>query len=167
MLVKITTAFLLYFIYWFCCFLATGTDKKNLAGLRSYPDNVQQAVRAHKDFGKNAPKEKSIISILLGNLILFTAVFSVLGLAMKNSLGLNSFGTAFWFFLALGEGLGLFDLVIIDLLWWRNTKRICFSFLPNKEMYQNPEKHIGSFLRGIPLFAVVAILSAAIVSLLG
>lgn len=167
MIVKITTAFLLYFIYWFCCFLATGTDKKNLAGLRSYPDNVQQAVRAHKDFGKTVPKEKSIISILLGNLILFTAVFSVLGLAMKNSLGLNSFGTAFWFFLALGEGLGLFDLVIIDLLWWRNTKRIRFSFLPNKEMYQNPEKHIGSFLRGIPLFAVVAILSAAIISLLG
>lgn len=26
--------------YWFCCFHGTGTDRKNLAGLRSYPDTV-------------------------------------------------------------------------------------------------------------------------------
>ena len=38
----------------------------------------------------------------------------------------------FWYFLAFGEGLGLFDLLVIDLLWWRNTKRIRFSFLPEK-----------------------------------
>lgn len=105
--------------YWFCCFLGTGTDKKNLAGLRSYPENVQQVVRKHKTFGKIAPKEKSMISVLLGNILLFTVVFSVLGLALKNPLGLNDFGTTFCFFLALGEGLGVFDFVIIDLLWWR------------------------------------------------
>lgn len=163
MLVKIITVLLFYLFYWFCCYLCTGTDKKNLVGLRSYPDNVQQAVRAHKDFGKTAPKEKSIISILLGNILLFTVVFSVLGLALKNPLGLNSFGTTFLFFLVLGEGLGLFDLVIIDLLWWRNTKRIRFSFLTDKADYQNPDKHIGSFLRGIPLFAVVAVITAIIV----
>lgn len=164
MTVKIATALLFYLLYWFCCFLGTGTDKKNLAGFRSYPDNIQQVVRALKDFGKNASKEKSIISILLGNLLLFTVVFSVLGLALKNPLGLNSFGATFLFFLALGEGLGVFDFVIIDLLWCRNTKRIRFSFLPEKADYQNLNKHIASFLRGIPLFAVVAMLSAMIVT---
>lgn len=148
MIVKITTAFLFYLFYWFCCFLGTGADKKNLVGLRSYPDNVQQAVRAHKDFGKTAPKEKSIISILLGNLLLFTVIFSVLSAALKGFLGLNDFWSAFWFFLALGEGLGLFDLLIIDLLWWRNTKRIRFSFMPEKRHY------------------AVALLSAAITQIL-
>lgn len=59
----------------------------------------------------------------------------------------------------------MFDFVIIDLLWWRNTKRIRFSFLPEKEHYQNIREHIGSFFRGIPLFAVVALFSAAIVML--
>lgn len=49
----------------------------------------------------------------------------------------------------------MFDLVIIDLLWWRNTKRIRFSFLPEQSHYQDPTKHISSFLRGIPLFALV------------
>lgn len=166
MLEKIIVPIAFYLFYWSCCFLGTGTDRKNLAGLRSYPDTVQQAIRKHPMLGKTAPQEKSLLAILFGNLVLFTVVFSALGLTLKNVLGLKDFLTAFWFFLALGEGLGLFDLVIIDLLWWRNTKRIRFSFLPEKKHYQDPKKHIGSFLRGIPLFAVVAALSAGIVCLL-
>ena len=167
MLLKIFVSVAFCFFYWFCCFLGTGTDKKKLAGLRSYPNAVQAAVREHPVLGKAAPKEKSIPTILLGNLLLFTVVFSVLGLVLKNVLWLNDFLTAFWFFLALGEGLGLFDLVVIDLLWWRNTKRIRFSFLPEKAPYQDPGKHIGSFLKGIPLFAVVAVLAAGIVTMVG
>ena len=104
--------------------------------------------------------------ILLSNLLLFTVVFSVLGLVFKTVLGLTSYRAAFFYFLALGEGLGLFDLVVIDLLWWRNTKRIRFSFLPEKAPYQDPQKHISSFVRGIPLFAAVAAISAGIVSIL-
>ncbi len=156
-------AILFWFLYWGICFLCTGTDKKNLAGLRSYPDGVQARVR--EKFPDTAPKEKSVPSILLGNLILFTVVFSVLGLIFKNVLAIDGYLSAFLYFLILGEGLGLFDLVVIDLLWWRNTKRIRFSFLPEKAPYQNPDKHIGSFVRGIPLFAVIAALTALIVTL--
>lgn len=132
MLIKIVTAFSLYFIYWFCCFLATGTDKKNLAGLRSYPDAVQKAVREHPSLGKEAPKEKPILSVLIGNIILFTVIFSILGLAMKNILALNSFLTAFIFFLALGEGLGTFDLMVIDLLWGAALSAYAFPFCKKK-----------------------------------
>lgn len=107
------------------------------------------------------------MSILLSNLVFFTAVFVVLGLVLKEPLKLTNFEEAFWYFLLLGEGLGLFDLVIIDLLWWRNTKRIRFSFLTEKAPYQDPDKHIGSFVRGIPLFAAVAVLSAGVVIMMG
>ena len=152
-----------WFLYWGICFLCTGTDKKNLAGLRSYPGAVQSVVRERL---AGAPKEKSISSILIGNLILFTVVFSALGLVFKSVLNFDGYLAAFWYFLILGEGLGLFDLFVIDLLWWRNTKRIRFSFLPNKEIYQDPSKHIGSFVRGIPLFAAIAALSAWVVTML-
>ena len=53
---KIIIAFAFYFLYWFCCFLSTGTDRKNLAGLRSYPDAVQKAVQEHPVRGKAAPQ---------------------------------------------------------------------------------------------------------------
>ncbi len=152
-----------YLLYWGMCFLCTGTDRKNLAGLRSYPDAVQSIVRERL---ANAPKAKSVPAVLLSNLVFFTVVFSALGLVFRNVLAFDGYLPAFWYFLLLGEGLGLFDLLVIDLLWWRNTKRIRFSFLPDKEIYQNPSKHIGSFVRGIPLFAAVAALSAGIVTLI-
>ena len=136
---KIIVAIAFYFLYWGVCFLGTGTDKKNLMGLRSYPEEVQNRVRSDHQLGKAVPKAKSTAAAWLSNLLLFTVVFSALGLA-------------------------LFDLLVIDLLWWRNTKRTRFSFLPEKKYYQNPKKHIESFWRGIPLFAAVAALSALIVT---
>ncbi len=163
---KIIIAIAFYFLYWGVCFLATGTDKQNLLGLRSYPEEVQDRVRSDPQLGKAVPKAKSIAVILLSNLLLFTVLFSVLGLALKSVLNFDGYLSAFWYFLALGEGLGVFDLLVIDLLWWRNTKRIRFSFLPEKKYYRNPKKHIGSFLRGIPLFAAVAALTAAVVTAL-
>ncbi len=45
-----------WFLYWGLCFLCTGTDKKNLAGLGSYPDAVQSVVRERLAV---APKENS------------------------------------------------------------------------------------------------------------
>ena len=164
MKIIITVAF--YFLYWGICFLGTGTDKKNLIGLRSYPEEVQNRVRSDPQLGKDVPKAKSTAAIWLSNLLLFTALFSVLGLALKSVLNLNDYQSAFWYFLAFGEGLGLFDLLVIDLLWWRSTKRIRFSLLPEKEYYQNPKRHIESFLHGIPLFAVIAALTALIVTVL-
>lgn len=163
---RVLVAVLFYFLYWGICFLGTGTDKKNLAGLRSYPDAVQRRVQEHPTLRESVPKAKSLSSVLLGNLLLFTAVFTVLGLALRFVLRLTDYWSAFWYFLALGEGLGLFDLLVIDFLWWRNTKRIRFSFLPEKNIYQDPKKHLESFWRGIPLFAGVAVLAAGIVAVI-
>ena len=163
---KIIIAVAFYFLYWGICFLGTGTDKKNLIGLRSYPEEVQNRVRSDPQLGKDVPKAKSAAAILLGNLLLFTALFSVLGLALKSVLNLDGYLSAFWYFLAFGEGLGLFDFLVIDLLWWRSTKRVRFSFLPEKKYYQNPKKHMESFLHGMPLFAAIAALTALIVTVL-
>ena len=154
-------------VYWGICCLCTGTDEKNLAGLRSYPDDVQRRVREDSPLAGRAPKASPVWAILLGNFALFTVVFGVLGFALRGVLGLAGYWDAFWFFLALGEGLGAFDLVFIDLLWWRNTPRIRFSFIPQSEAYQNPRQHVLSFLRGIPLFAVVALADAALIALAG
>ena len=155
--------FVFYFLYWGICYLCTGTDEKNLIGLRSYPKDVQKIVREKMN---NVPKAKSIPNILISNILLFTIVFSIMGLLFKNTYNFNNYLSAFIYFLLLGEGLGLFDLLIIDLLWWRNTKRIRFSFLTDKQYYQDPKMHVDSFIRGIPLFIVVAALSALITTII-
>ena len=155
--------FVFYFLYWGICYLCTGTDEKNLIGLRSYPKDVQKIV---KEKMNKVPKAKSIPNILISNILLFTIVFSIMGLLFKSTYNFNNYLSAFIYFLLLGEGLGLFDLLIIDLLWWRNTKRIRFSFLIDKQYYQDPKMHIDSFIRGIPLFIVVAALSALITTII-
>ncbi len=160
---KYIIAIAFWFLYWGICFLLTGSDRKNLIGLRSYPDSVQEKVREKGLVGKEK-KSPRIVSILVSNTLLFTLVFSVIGLVFRRTLLFEGYLDAFVYFLILGEGLGLFDLLVIDLLWWRNTKRIRFSFIPDKEEYQNPEKHLGSFWRGIPMFAAVAALTALVVT---
>ena len=160
---QIIVGIILYGLFFMMCYLATGSDKKNLGGFRSYPDEVQKRVYQDEVLGKLAPKKISVPITFLSNVIMFTVVFSVLGITLKEALNLGEFGITFLYFLILGEGLNLFDLVIIDLLWWRNTDRIRFSCVPEKEMYQNPKKHIVSFLRGIAVFALVALLTAWVV----
>ncbi len=72
---NIVIAIVFYFLYWGICFLGTGTDRKNLIGLRSYPEEVQNRVKIDPRLEKSVPKAKSTAAVLLSNLLLFTALF--------------------------------------------------------------------------------------------
>ena len=65
----------------------------------------------------------------------------------------------------LGQGLNLFDLVFIDLLWWRNTGRIRFTKIPEKELYKNPRKHIEAFDRAFIMYLLVALIDGYVLTL--
>lgn len=156
--------FCLFFFY--TCYKNTGTDELNMRGFRSYPDIVQEKVRKDSKLSKIAPKENpSVSTILISNFIIFTLLFSLVGVLGHRVMNFKSYLDCFIYFLILGEVVGLFDLLVIDLLWWRNTSRIRFSILKDKSYYQDPKKHVDSFLRGIPLFALVALVVAFIVRL--
>ena len=73
------------------------------------------------------------------------------------------FGT-FLIALVIGEGINLFDYLIIDAIWWRNSERIRFRAIPEKEAYQDLSMHRQSFLRGIALYICTALLVALIVT---
>ena len=66
----------------------------------------------------------------------------------------------------MGQGLNLFDYLVIDLLWWRNTKRIRFCGTENRpELYRNPRKHTVSFMKGIVMFLIVALADGMLLTL--
>ena len=90
-------------------------------------------------------------------------IFGFFGFIFKNQLAFTGYMDAFIFFLVAGELANLFDLLVIRLLWWPNTKRIRFSILPKKEYYQDRKKHINGFLMNIPVYIVVALLVAVFV----
>lgn len=148
-------------IMWLICFLNTGSDEKNLIGLRSYPTEVQETIRNSEKF-KDKVKPTNLVKVFLSNLVMFVVVILIFGLFTKSDKFLTNFLNA----LILGEVLNLFDLVVIDLLWWRNTKRIRFSDIPEKEAYQNPKQHVDSFLRGIIMYLLVALIDGLLLTVL-
>ena len=153
-------------LFWAGCYKGTGSDEKNLKGFRSYPVRVQELVRAQKELAGKVPERVSMPRTLLANILVFAVLFFVIGLILQFTVGFRSVGEVFVYFFLFGEILNLFDLVVIDLLWWRNAKRIRFSFAMEKELYQDPKQHVDSFLRGIPTFAVVALIVAGIFALI-
>lgn len=165
MAVKIAVIIGLCLLFWLICFLNTGNDKKNMLGFRSYPKEVQEIVKNYSTLGKIAPKKVSLVRVFMSNLILFTIIFVVVGFALKYTVGFDDFKDAFIYFLILGETLNLFDLVVIDLIWWRNNPRIRFSCATDKKLYQNPSVHVESFIRAIFMYLIIAILVSLILNL--
>lgn len=138
-------------VFFVLCFLGTGTDEKNLKSYASYPDEVQKRIREAEGYqGKYRKANK--LATWFANLVVFLVLFMIFGAFIRE----KDFTQNFIKLLILGQALNIFDLLIIDLLWWRNTKRIRLTKVPEKSLYQNPKKHIEAFLRAIPMYIVVA-----------
>lgn len=152
--------FILCLIFFGLCFLGTGTDEKNLKNYMSYPDEVQAKIKRIGDY-QGKFKEASKTSIFIANFIIFSILFLILGLKIRH----ESFVQNFIGLLILGQGLNVFDFVFIDLLWWRNTKRIRLSKIPEKDLYQNPKKHIEAFERAFFMYFLIALLDGYILTL--
>nr|WP_072515222.1 ABC transporter permease [Ndongobacter massiliensis] len=149
----LTETIILCAVFFILCILGTGTDDKNLKHYMSYPDEVQKRIRQIKEY-QGRFKETSILAIWMANFLLFAVLFFALGIFIRTENFMHNFTVLF----IAGQTINVFDLIVIDLLWWRNTKRIRFSKIPQKQLYQNPKKHVEAFIRAFLMYFVVALL---------
>lgn len=147
-------------VFFALCFLGTGTDEKNLKSYASYPDEVQKRIREVDEYQGKLHEANKLIT-WFANLVVFLVLFMIFGAFMRE----KDFTQNFINLLILGQALNIFDLFVIDLLWWRNAKRIRFSKIPEKSLYQNPKKHIEAFFRAIPMYIVVAAVDGYLLTL--
>lgn len=153
---------ILCLIFWGICFLNTGSDEKNIKSFASYPDEAQKIVKENPEL---QPKIKSVspVASFVSNILVFGIVLFIFGLFLKKP----SFKMNFINLLILGQALNAFDFLIIDMLWWRHSKRIRFEGTKDRaELYSNPKKHFISFLKGIALFLIIALIDGLILSLI-
>lgn len=151
---------ILCIIFFVLCYLGTGTDEKNLKSYSSYPDEVQNRVKNIAEY-QGRFKERNNAAVFVANFVLFLLLLYRFGLFIQEKDFLHNF-----FALSImGQGLNLFDLLIIDLLWWRNTKRIRFTKIPEKELYQNPRKHLEAYGRGLIMYLLVVLIDGYILTL--
>lgn len=142
------------------CYIGTGTDWKNLKNYSSYPDKVQNRIQENVEY-RGKFKETGEARVWAANFLVFTALFLLLGIPIRQ----ENFSHNFICLLILGQSLNVFDLIIVDLLWWRNSKRIRLSKIPQKELYQDPKKHIEAFLRALLLYFFVALVDGYLLTL--
>lgn len=159
-MIVITETIILCIVFFLLCYLETGTDEKNLKSYSSYPDEVQSHIKdiaAYQGQFKESNKAIAFVS----NFLLFLCLLFALGLLIREK--------NWWYnFLALtiiGQELNFFDLLIIDLLWWRNTKRIRFTKIQEKKLYQNPKKHIEAFSRALIMYSLIALIDGYLLTL--
>lgn len=147
-------------IFFLICFWGTGSDDKNFKSYSSYPDEVQSRVKSITEY-QGRFKEDNKVAKLISNFLLFLFLLFVLGLFIKE----NNFGHNFLYLSIIGQSLNVFDFLIIDLLWWRNTKRIRFVKVPEKELYQNLKKHIEAFGRAFIMYLFIAMIDGYVLTL--
>lgn len=147
-------------LFFILCYLGTGTDEKNLRSYDSYPNEVQKRIREIDEYNGKF-KERNVCVTFFSNLVLFLVLFFIIGFFIRGRIFAHNFLKLF----ILGQALNTFDLVFIDLIWWRNAKRIRLSKIPQKELYQNPRKHIDSFLRATIMYTAVAAIDGYLLTL--
>lgn len=167
MITTIILTIILCFVFWGCCYISTGGDEKNSKAYATYPDEVQAYVRNDSRLKKQIEKANLLVSpnpvrTFLANAVLFLAVLFLLGIFVRT----DSFVMNLLRLTVMGQGLNLFDYLVIDLLWWRNTKRIRFTGTENQpELYRDPQKHTASFVKGILMFFLVALADGGLLAL--
>lgn len=160
MMVSVETV-ILCIVFFLLCYIGTGTDEKNLKSYSSYPDEVQAQINNILEYQGKFNKHNKFITFIF-NILLFSVILFFLGLFIKE----DNFFNNFLYLSIMGQGLNIFDLLVIDLLWWRNTKRIRLSKIPDKKLYQNPKKHIEAFVRGFVMYLLIAVIDGYILTLL-
>lgn len=153
---------ILYSLFFLLCFLSTGTEKKKMANYYSYPDVIQKEIRKNKRLKTMIPPKKSTIKTFISNTIFFAIVFFLIGVLLS----IHEWKNALIYFLIIGEGLNLFDVLIIDMCWWCHAKRIRIPNIGKQEDYLDMHKHVVSFIRGIPMFIFASLLAACILSVM-
>lgn len=147
-------------LFWVICYLNTGSDDKNIKSYASYPDEAQEMVKKNPALQAKIKTASPVVSFV-SNILVFGIVLFIFGLFVKA----DGFRANFVNLLILGQCLNAFDFLVIDVLWWRNSKRVRFTNTKDRgELYSNPKKHFVSFLKGVVVFLIVAIIDGAVLT---
>ena len=132
--------------------------------LYNYPPNIQARVKALKAYEGRIPTMKNKAAAKIGASVLFTALFAVL---LRYVNGCGTFGKAFCTGFLLWTVVNLWDLLVLDVLWFCHDRR--FVLQGTEDMvsdYHDYLFHCRGFLTGEGLALAVCAAAALIVTVL-
>ena len=128
--------------------------------LYNYPPKIQERVKSLDAYKNQIPTEENKVVAKIGASILFVIILSLL---MRYVNGYTTFGQALCYGFLLWTVVNLFDLVVLDILWFCHDPH--FVFRGTEDMvkdYHDYGFHFKGFLIGEAL-ALIICASAGVV----
>ena len=142
-------------------YLGTGSDAKNLKSFSSYPKAIQERIRKNPKHDGKFREQNPVVSFIV-NFVIFGIVIFLLGILVRT----DNFWLNFLYLNVIGQLANVFDLVVLDMLWWRNSKRTRISGTEDMHKeYQDLTPHVQSFVRAIVMFALIAAVDGILLTL--
>lgn len=138
--------------------------KNPISQITSYPTAIRKRVESLPQYKNSLPqtKKKSVVRKIAGTLV--AVIFLAL---LAYFTGKTTFISAFIHVFVLFFAVNVYDLIILDLLVFPNSKKV---IIPGTEdmiaEYKNPMHHIKGAFKGILIGIVAALLAACLVLLI-
>ena len=147
------------------CFLFTLMvfiiSREPIKTLYNYPPKIQERVKSLDAYKDQIPTEKNKVAAKAAASILFVIILSLL---MRYVNGCTTFGQAFRCGFLLWTIVNLWDVIVLDILWFCHNPR--FVFKGTEDMtadYHDYMFHIKGFLIGEVLALAVCALAGLVV----
>ena len=138
--------------------------KNPIKGIMSYPPAIRKRVESLPQYqGTIGAEKREHMAKKLVSVFVFAVLFAVVCWFS----GANTFTSAFLHSFGLFAVVNLWDLLVLDLLWFCHSKRVR---LPGTEdmvkEYTSPWHHVLGFGMGLAIGAVVSLLAGGLVALI-
>lgn len=129
--------------------------------LYNYPPKIQERVQSLEEYRDKIPTEKKKIGVKIFASFLFVIILSLI---LRFINGCTAFGEAFGYGFLLWTVVNLWDLVVLDIIWFCHDPHFVFKGTEDMvEEYHNYRFHAKGFLIGEALALVVCALAGLVV----
>lgn len=136
--------------------------KDPIKTLYNYPIKVQEKVRTMKEYQDKIPTNKNKIT---AKLFVSVIIIILVSLILKYINGYNTFEEGFIYSLLIWTTINLYDVLIIDICWFCQSKRFIF---PRTEdiihEYKNYLYHIKEGIVGQILGTIICLIIGLVIS---
>ncbi|MBR2780694.1 MAG: hypothetical protein IKD81_04695 [Eubacteriaceae bacterium] len=129
--------------------------------LYNYPPAIQERVKRLERYRGMIPTQKNKLTAKVGASLLFVIVLSLI---LRYANGCASFGEAFGEGMILWSAVNLWDLIVLDIVWFCHDPRFVLEGTEDMtDAYHDYMFHFRGFCIGEALAVAVCAVSAAVV----
>ena len=136
-------------------------SRKPINTLYNYPPKIQERIKSLKEYQNQIPTQENKMVTKITASIIFLIIICVI---LRYINGYTTFIDSFKYGFILWTVVNLYDLIILDIIWFCHDKQFIFKGTEDmKDEYHNYWFHIKGFLIGEILALIICSLAGTII----